>query len=83
MHDNNIQANISMAKIIKKRINKGIKCYEIKWNSYEKTTIEPQVAVQVRYPKEVLIYEDMHTKVSKNKTKKKSKFLFFISWLIL
>jgi len=72
IHDNHIQANISLSKIIKKRVNKGIKCYEIKWNSYEKTTIEPQLAVQMKYPNEVLIYEDMHSKVSRNKTKKKS-----------
>lgn len=75
MHDDIFQANILMTKIIKKRINKGIKCFEIKWNNYEITTIEPQTAVQIRYPKEVSIYEDIHTKTSK-KTKKKSNSYF-------
>lgn len=64
-----------MTKIIKKCIYKGVKCFEIKWNNYEVTTIEPQTAVQKRYPKEVTIYEDIHTKPSK-KTKKKSNLCF-------
>lgn len=36
------------------------------------TTIEPQIAVQKRYSKEVSIFETMHTKTSK-KQKKNSK----------
>lgn len=71
MYDDNFQANILMTEIVKKRVNKGIKCYEIKWNNYEITTIEPQTAVKRRYPNEVLIYEDKHT-TSSRKTKKKS-----------
>lgn len=73
MHDKNIEANIQMTEIVKKRVNKGIKCYEIKWNNYEKTTIEPQIAVQKRYPNEVMNYEDVHTQLLSKKTKKKSK----------
>ncbi|XP_060835112.1 flap endonuclease GEN [Rhopalosiphum padi] len=70
MYDDKFQANILMTEIIKKRINKGIKCYEIKWNNYEITSIEPQTAVQRRYPNEVSIYEDMHTTSSKKMKKK-------------
>ncbi|XP_025200193.1 flap endonuclease GEN isoform X2 [Melanaphis sacchari] len=70
MYDDKFQANILMTEIIKKRVNKGIKCYEIKWNNYEITTIEPQKAVQRRYLNEVSIFEDMHTTSSK-KVKKK------------
>lgn len=78
MYDDNLQANISMDSIIKKRVNKGIRCYEIKWNNYELVTIEPQLAVQKRYPKVVSSYEDMHSN-SSNKPKKKSNhnFIFF------
>lgn len=71
MYDDKLQANILMTDIVKKRVNKGIQCYEIKWNNYEITSIEPQIAVQRRYPNEVSIYEEMHTKPAK-KTKKKS-----------
>jgi len=70
MYDDNFQANILMTEIVKKRVSKGIKCYELKWNNYEITSIEPQTAVKRRYPNEVLIYEDMHT--TSRKTKKKS-----------
>lgn len=70
LYDDTFQANILMSEIIKKRINKGIKCYEIKWNNYEITSIEPQTAVQRRYPTEVSIYEDMHTTSSKKIIKK-------------
>ncbi|VVC30028.1 Hypothetical protein CINCED_3A001523 [Cinara cedri] len=70
MHDDNLQANILLNKIIKKRVHKGIKSYEIKWNNYDLTTIEPLAAVQLRYSKEVLIYEDIDSKFS-NKTKRK------------
>lgn len=72
-YDDNFQANISMKTIVKKRVNKGIKCYEIKWNNYEIATIEPQSAVQKRYPEVSSLYEDMHTKCS-NKPKKKGNF---------
>ncbi|XP_060873561.1 flap endonuclease GEN [Metopolophium dirhodum] len=70
MYDDKFQANILMTEIVKKRVNKGIKCYEIKWNNYEITSIEPQTAVQRRYPNEVSIYEDMHS-TSSRKIKKK------------
>lgn len=72
IYDDEHQTNILISKIIKKRVNKGIKCYEVKWNNYEMTTIEPQRAVQIRYPKEVSAYENMQSK-SSNKTKQKSK----------
>lgn len=62
-----------MTKIVKRRVNKGVKCYEIKWNNYEKTTIEPQIAVKKRYPNEVMNYEDVYTQLFTKKTKKKSK----------
>lgn len=83
MYDDNFQANILMTEIVKKRVNKGIKCYEIKWNNYELTSIEPQTAVNRRYPNEVSIFEDMHTK-SLRKTKKKSNLYFIVGiyWLI-
>lgn len=71
MYDDKLLANISMSSIVKKRVNKGIKCYEIKWNNYELVTIEPQIAVQKRYPKEASSYEDMLCCHS-NKPKKKS-----------
>lgn len=71
MHDDSLSANIFMTGILKKRVNKGIKCYEIKWNNYEIITIEPQSAVQNRYPIEVSSYENIHAKPLK-KTKKKS-----------
>lgn len=62
------QTNISLNKIVKKRINKGISCYEIKWNNFEMTTLEPQTAVQICYAKEVSIYES-----AQNENKKKKK----------
>lgn len=71
MHDDLVQANILMIEIVKKRVNRGIECYEIKWNNYDITTNEPQVAVNIRYPKEVSTYENAHKKLTK-KTKKKS-----------
>ncbi|XP_026806893.1 flap endonuclease GEN [Rhopalosiphum maidis] len=70
MYDDKFQANVLMTEIIKKRVNKGIKCYEVKWNNYKITSIEPQTAVQRRYPNEVSIYEDMHTTSSKKMKKK-------------
>lgn len=76
IHDNNLQANILLTEIVKKRVNKGIKCYEIKWNNYEMTTIEPLAAVQLRYSKEVSLFESIHSK-SSNKTKKKGNFYLF------
>jgi hypothetical protein len=78
MYDDKFQANILMTEIIKKRINKGIKCYEIKWNNYEITSIEPQTAVQRRYPNEVSIYEDMHTTSSKKMKKKSNLYLYLV-----
>jgi hypothetical protein len=66
MYDNNFQANVLMNEIVKKRVNKGIKCYEIKWNNYETTTTEPQTAVLLRYPIKVSIYEERFS----NKTQK-------------
>lgn len=78
IHDDLLQANILMTKIIKKRVNKRIKSYEVKWNNYDITTNEPKVAVQMRYPKEVTIYEDTHTK----STKQKSNLCFFKIYFI-
>lgn len=72
MYDNNLQANVLMTEIVKKRVNKGIRCYEIKWNNYERTTTEPQKSVQLRYPKEVSIYEERFS----NKAKKSTFFHF-------
>lgn len=79
MYDDNLLANISMSSIVKKRVNRGIKCYEIKWNNYELVTIEPQIAVQKRYSKEALSYENTLCCRS-NKPKKKSNciFLFYL-----
>lgn len=80
LYDDKFQANILMSEIIKKRINKGIKCYEIKWNNYEITSIEPQTAVQRRYPNEVSIYEDTHTKSSKKLKKTGNLYLVLIGY---
>lgn len=78
IHDNNLQADILLTKIVKKRISKGIKSYEIKWNNYEMTTIEPLTAVQLRYSKEVLMYEDIHSKSSNKKTKSNLYLFYYI-----
>lgn len=75
MYDDNLLANISMSSIVKKRVNKGIKCYEIKWSNYELVTIEPQIVVQKRYPNEASSYEDMQCSRS-NKAKKKCNYIF-------
>jgi len=76
IYDDALQANILMTEIVKKRVNKGIKCYEIKWNNYNITTNEPQIAVQIRYPEEVLIYENIHTKPTKKKKNKSNLYIF-------
>lgn len=72
-----------MTKIVKKRISKGIKCYEISWSNYSLTTIEPQIAVQSRYPDQVKIYEDVHSKSSKNKTKQKRNYYILNIFLFI
>lgn len=76
MYDNNLQANILMTDILKKRVNKGIKCYEIRWNNYETTTTEPQTAVQLRYPIKVSVYEEKCS----NKIKKSNLYCLTIAF---
>lgn len=78
IHDHECQANISMKEIIKKRVNKGISCYEIKWNHYEKATIEPQTAVQKRYSNEVSMYENTHNKPSRKKKEKSNSLIMIL-----
>ncbi|XP_050525670.1 flap endonuclease GEN-like isoform X1 [Daktulosphaira vitifoliae] len=70
LNDDNNQSGVIISEIIKKRINKGISCFEIKWKNYELTTIEPQEVVKIRYPNEVLAYVESNTKPTKQTRKK-------------